>query len=129
MAVERSKMALIPDTVPSMSQVPERESPNSRFLAGQLPSSGSSAAQWRTSALGSIITHGIFLLAAVWVVTRAPEVLLPTNELRPEVVWIASPGPGGGGGGGGNKTPDPPKKVEAKGPEKISVPVAPTPKP
>ena len=128
MAVETSKMALIPDTVPSMSQIPERESPNSRFLAGQLPSSGSGA-QLRTTALGSIITHAIFFLALFWVVTRAPEVLMPSSQETPEVIWVAAPGPGGGGGGGGNKSPDPPKKVEAKGPEKISVPVAPKPKP
>jgi periplasmic protein TonB len=129
MAVETSKMALIPDTVPSMSQVPERESPNSRFLAGQLPSTSGSGAQWRTSALGSIITHGLMLLGLLWVVSRAPEVLSPTNQESVEITWLKTPGPGGGGGGGGNKSPEPPRKAEAKGPEKISVPVAPTPKP
>ena len=33
------------------------------------------------------------------------------------------PGPGGGGGGGGNESPEPVKKVELKGQEKITVPV------
>jgi TonB family protein len=113
-----------------MSQIPERESPNSRFLAGQLPSSGGGFQQLRASALGSIITHGLFVLLAVFVVTRAPDVLAPTpSEPLPDITWIASKEPGGGGGGGGNKMPEPPKKAELKGAEKISVPVAPTPKP
>ena len=41
-----------------------------------------------------------------------------------DIVWLNSPGPGGGGGGGGNKSPDPPKKAELPGKEKITVPVA-----
>ena len=39
-------------------------------------------------------------------------------------LWLNSPGPGGGGGGGGNKSPEPPKKAELPGKEKITVPVA-----
>jgi TonB family protein len=45
-----------------------------------------------------------------------------------DIVWINSPGPGGGGGGGGNKSPEPPRKVELPGREKITVPVAKAPK-
>jgi hypothetical protein len=41
---------------------------------------------------------------------------------------LSQPGPGGGGGGG-NKMPDPPKKAELKGEQKISVPTPPEPKP
>jgi TonB family protein len=43
----------------------------------------------------------------------------PVND----IVWLAVPGPGGGGGGGGNKAPEPPRKAEVAGKEKISVPV------
>lgn len=48
-----------------------------------------------------------------------------------DIVWLAVPGPGGGGGGGGNKAPEPPRKAELPGKDKITVPVekAPTPKP
>ncbi len=48
-----------------------------------------------------------------------------------DIVWLAVPGPGGGGGGGGNKAPEPPRKAELPGRDKITVPVekAPTPKP
>ena len=45
------------------------------------------------------------------------------NNVSKEIVWLDTPGPGGGGGGGGNKMPEPPKKAELKGPDKITVPV------
>jgi TonB family protein len=51
-----------------------------------------------------------------------------SNLSLKDIVWIASPGPGGGGGGGGNKTPDPPRKAELPDKQKITVPVAKTPK-
>jgi TonB family protein len=52
--------------------------------------------------------------------------VLPNDEPPVEVVFLANqPGPGGGGGGGGNRMPDPPKPAEAKGIDKITVPVAP----
>lgn len=87
-------------------------------------------AQWRNSAAGSLITHAIAALLLLYVVTRVPEVAAPTARTSlPEITWIAQPGPGGGGGGGGNKTPDPPRQAELKGAEKITVPVAPKPKP
>ena len=53
-------------------------------------------------------------------VTAAPE------EPRPDIsniVWLNQPGPGGGGGGGGNRMPDPPRKAELPGKDKITVPV------
>jgi len=51
-----------------------------------------------------------------------------TGELLPQldttgIVWLAEPGPGGGGGGGGNKMPDPPRKAELPGKDKLTVPV------
>jgi len=39
------------------------------------------------------------------------------------IIWIAEPGPGGGGGGGGNQMPEPPKKAELPGKDKLTVPV------
>jgi TonB family protein len=50
------------------------------------------------------------------------------DEVRPEVpnskiVWLNVPGPGGGGGGGGNRMPEPPRKAELPGKDKITVPV------
>jgi TonB family protein len=55
------------------------------------------------------------------------QAVLP-DRLADDIVWLTQPGPGGGGGGG-NKMPDPPKKAELKGEQKISVPTPPEPKP
>jgi protein TonB len=80
----------------------------------------------RGAALASIASHLLFALVVFVVMRYAPE--RAVLEIVPEVqakdiVWLAEPGPGGGGGGGGNKAPDPPKKIELPGREKITVPV------
>ena len=113
-----------------MQQVPQSDSPNSRFLAGEVPHGTTGFAQFRNSAAGSVIAHVGIALLFVYVVTR-PEVLSPSPQFKvpTDITWIVQKGPGGGGGGGGNKMPDPPKKTELKGPQKITVPVAPAPKP
>jgi len=54
--------------------------------------------------------------------------LLPDAPVN-DIVWLAVEGPGGGGGGGGNQMPEPPRKAEVPGKEKITVPVKETPKP
>lgn len=122
-------MTAVPKPSNEMQQVPQ-SSPNSRFLAGEVPHGNVGFAQFRNSAAGSVIAHlGLFILF-LYVVTR-PEMLSPAPQFQTptDITWIVQAGPGGGGGGGGNKMPDPPKKTELKGPEKITVPVAPTPKP
>ena len=83
-------------------------------------------------ALGtSVLAHVAFLLLFILFVRLAPEpvrnALLP-DRLSEDIVWLAQPGPGGGGGGG-NKMPDPPKKAELPGKEKISVPAIKEPEP
>jgi periplasmic protein TonB len=45
------------------------------------------------------------------------------EEPNDQIVWLSQPGPGGGGGGGGNRMPEPPKKAELPGKDKITVPV------
>jgi len=74
----------------------------------------------------SLAVHaGVFGLAA-WLAldptvrNTAADAL---NNLNDRIVWLDVPGPGGGGGGGGNQSPEPVKKVELKGKEKITVPV------
>ena len=113
-----------------MQQAPQGASPNSRFLAGEVPHGSVGFAQWRNSAAGSVIAHLGLVLLFLFVITR-PETVSPSPQFTTpsDITWIIQKGPGGGGGGGGNKMPDPPKRTELKGPEKITVPVAPTPKP
>jgi TonB family protein len=86
-----------------------------------------------SGALGtSVATHGAFVLVYLLIAWLAPDqvrqAMLP-DLLSHELVWLAEPGPGGGGGGG-NKKPDPPRKAELPGKEKITVPaIKPEPKP
>jgi protein TonB len=79
-------------------------------------------------ALGtSVASHALLLLIFYILATLPPPPVVAEPE-RPfdpnQLVWAEMKGPGGGGGGGGNKSPDPPKKLETKGPAKIAVPVA-----
>ncbi len=72
----------------------------------------------------------IILLALRFAPQPNPAEFLPDAPIN-DIVWLAVPGPGGGGGGGGNKAPEPPRKAELPGKDKITVPVdkTPTPKP
>jgi periplasmic protein TonB len=74
----------------------------------------------------SLAIHGAMFGLAVWIALN-PSVQRTTtsliNEVNKEIVWLDVPGPGGGGGGGGNKMPEPVKKAELKGKDKITVPV------
>ena len=70
--------------------------------------------------------HCAFFALAVWVAmhpSAAPIATRALEKLNDQIVWLDMPGPGGGGGGGGNESPEPVKKVELKGLEKITVPV------
>jgi periplasmic protein TonB len=73
------------------------------------------------------VVVGIVLLVMSFMPKRVYEAVLP-DRLSEDIVWLSQPGPGGGGGGG-NKMPDPPKKAELKGEQKISVPTPPKPEP
>ena len=89
-------------------------------------------AQSRVGVAASIASHLALGLIAILIMRYAPEAqsLDPVvTELPKEIVWLSEPGPGGGGGGGGNKMPDPPKKAELPGKEKITVPVEKKPNP
>jgi len=110
-----------------MSEIPEPRSPNAHFLAGELPLSttekgriGGSMALSLASHIGGFLFF-VFLMATM--PTREP-VSAPPDQLPTDIVWLNAPGPGGGGGGGGNRSPEPPKKAELPGKEKITVPTA-----
>src|SRR5688572_3634417 len=77
--------------------------------------------------LTEVVVVGLVLLVMSLLPKRAYQAVLP-DRLSQDIVWLSQPGPGGGGGGG-NKMPDPPKKAELKGREKISVPTPPEPTP
>ena len=74
-----------------------------------------------------LVVIGLVLLVMSLMPKRVYQAVLP-DRLADDIVWLSQPGPGGGGGGG-NKMPDPPKKAELKGEQKISVPTPPEPTP
>ena len=80
----------------------------------------------------SVLSHIVMGVIVFIVMTYVPEVrpaaVAPVDPLK-GIVWIAEPGPGGGGGGGGNSMPEPPKKAELPGKDKITVPVVKPPEP
>jgi protein TonB len=80
----------------------------------------------------SVIAHLVMAVIAVVIINYTPEAQsLPPepDRLTEDLIRLAEPGPGGGGGGGGNKMPEPPKKAELPGKEKITVPVEKKPDP
>jgi len=105
-----------------MSDIRAEGPPEVRFLFEGTQSKRSAGAVG-----ASLLIHAAFIGLCVWValhpgqvrdaVTAAPELL------NKDIVWLDVPGPGGGGGGGGNQSPEPVKKAELKGKDKITVPV------
>jgi periplasmic protein TonB len=91
-------------------------------------------AQPRLGLTASFLSHVAMAIIAFLVIRYTPEaaaIAPEPDKLPADIVWLATPGPGGGGGGGGNKMPEPAKKAELPGKEKITVPVEkkPDPKP
>jgi protein TonB len=80
----------------------------------------------RSAAAASVVSHVLMAVLVFLIVRYGPDPValeMAPEQLPREIVWLSEPGPGGGGGGGGNKAPDPPRKVELPGKEKITVPV------
>jgi protein TonB len=78
-------------------------------------------------------SHVLFVLLAIFLLYYAPSPSIggpvPPASYPKDIVWLNLPGPGGGGGGGGNQMPEPPKKAELPGQEKITVPAVKPPAP
>ena len=73
----------------------------------------------------SVAAHLGFVLIILLTLRLAPQpgpTIFDTPDIT-SLVFLPIPGPGGGGGGGGNKAPEPPRKAEVKGVEKVSIPV------
>jgi len=80
-------------------------------------------------ALGvSVLAHiaGVALMIALVTLLPAPTTSSAIVEQMKDygIVWLPQEGPGGGGGGGGNRMPDPPRKAELPGKDKMTLPVA-----
>ena len=88
--------------------------------------------QSRVAISASVLSHIAMAVIAFLVMRYQPEAQsldIVADDTPDDIVWLNEPGPGGGGGGGGNKAPEPPRKVELPGKEKITVPVERIPEP
>ena len=84
-----------------MSHANPGDSPNSRFLAGQVPEGHTPTARAGGAGAVSVAVHvGAFVLA-VYLATlpAAPRPPAEPYEFSPDIIWTLEPGPGGGGGG------------------------------
>ena len=112
-----------------MAEAYQGASPNARFLAGSLPTSDTSWKSFLLRSSWSVVMHVVGLLLFLYIVTRPGAFATLAKVIdRPDITWVAMPGPGGGGGGGGNKQPDPPRKAEIT-PPKTRVVEPPKPEP
>jgi protein TonB len=121
-------MTSVPLTVnPHMAEIPAPgASPNSRFLAGDVPHGAEEKVRFGRSLAISAGSHLAVFFLVLFVITRLPPAVSPDPPdaaMPPGIIWLQQAGPGGGGGGGGNKSPEPPRKAELPGREKITVPV------
>jgi TonB family protein len=73
------------------------------------------------------LSHVLVFVLAFLVVRYAPKpqaaALVIPQRPNIHMIWLPEPGPGGGGGGGGNQMPEPPRKAEVRGKDKIAIPV------
>ena len=102
------------------------ESPNSRFLAGDVPGGASEKVRFGNAFGMSFAVHAGLFLLGLFIALRMPEIAAPNQanlDRTPNITWLDIPGPGGGGGGG-NRRPEPIRKAESPGKEKITVPAA-----
>ena len=77
----------------------------------------------------SMLAHVVFaviLYLGIRAVPAGQATVAPlVQDDVPRLVFLDEPGPGGGGGGGGNQSPEPPRRLELPGQDRMSVPVAP----
>ncbi len=114
-----------------MPDVYQGASPNAHFLAGDVSGVHTPKSRVGGAASISFATHILGFLLIAFVATHLPEVsntVVSRVNTIPDIIWLNTPGPGGGGGGGGNQNPEPPRRAELPGKEKITVPVKKPPK-
>ncbi len=123
--------------IPSITTVKSSAGHLSVHIPGAHPEEISFAFERQPARMGASFALSVaFDLAVILLLVILSRLSPPTADtvatLVPppsdRIVWLTAPGPGGGGGGGGNKMPDPPRRAELPGKEKISVPVEKPPK-
>jgi TonB family protein len=99
-------------------------SPNSQFLAGELPHAQTRSSWWEGTG-ASIVIHVLVLGVLIYSATHARDIVNTVTAANEKLNFIFLPQEGPGGGGGGRpKDPEPPKKAEI-----VAAKPAPVPKP
>jgi TonB family protein len=114
----------------SLPDLSKADSPNARLLAGDITHDANTKVRSRNALGVSLGVHAGLFFLTLFVLMRVPEIASPAKaslEFMKDIVWLDQPGPGGGGGGG-NKRPEPARRAEAPGKDKITVPAAKPPK-
>jgi protein TonB len=113
-----------------MSESYQGASPNARFLAGDVPEGEHVAKRVGSAVSVSFVSHIAIFFLTLFIISIMPAPSPPDEPARlpSDIVWLNQPGPGGGGGGGGNRMPEPPRKAELPGKDKVTVPVTKPPK-
>jgi TonB family protein len=87
-------------------------SPNSQFLAGELPH-GQTKTRWWEGTGVSIVAHVVVLGVLIYTATHASQIAKAVTDAPTKLDFIFLPQKGPGGGGGGRpKDPEPPRKAE-----------------
>ena len=76
----------------------------------------------------SAVTHAALFLSILFITSRMPDPAMSrrVTSVAPEsIIWIPQLVRGGGGGGGGDGAPEPPRRAEAPGLERLTVRPAP----
>jgi protein TonB len=68
------------------------------------------------------VTHAAIFLLVLLITTRMPDPMPSprASDVPGSIIWIAGP-VGGGGDGGGNRAPEPPRRAEAPGRDRLTV--------
>jgi protein TonB len=108
----------------------QRASPNARLLVGDVPHGASDKVRFGNAFSVSFATHIGIILFGIFLASQFALIAPPSNHpigLPRDIVWLAQEGPGGGGGGG-NRMPEPPRRAELPGRDKVTVPANKPPK-
>ena len=101
-------------------------SPNAHLLVGEMPAPVQLKSRWDVLTGGSFAPIAGIILATLFAARMSDVIqskVMPDDQQKFELTFLQVKGPGGGGGGGGNMRPEPPRKAELPGKEKITVPV------
>jgi TonB family protein len=115
---------------PEVPARPEADEPRDVLFLFDRPAAGTGPTglrAWWERAGFSLVVHGVAVVLLGLFLRYAPAGSMLSSPMQSfpfeKIIFLPQPGPGGGGGGGGNRMPDPPRRAQDVGKDKITVPV------